>query len=308
MNDQPHDEKLRNEKSFSNRLLRYSFLASVLLNMGWIFWVAHSDIFGSGSFVDTLHPQTIKVVKPIPVRPKPKPPKPLPPPPPPPTPKIQPKIKPLKPIVHPPRPVPRPRPIPTRPVVRPHPQPPTHQPPRQMAVVTTSNKHTATPFMMHNVAPADTGHPTTSGTSDKPIDKPADKPIDKPVDKPIDKPIDKPVVLDKPIVKHDPPVMHHPDNWVPIDMQNASVPNDVRDNISTGDIDSSTLTNDKIVISLVIDGTGHVQSAHIKEGCGNSDLDNRVLEAVKRVHCTPAIQDHIPREVHMNYTYPVSVG
>ncbi len=74
---------LQNEKSLANRILGYSFAASVVINLGWIFWVAHSDIFGSAANIAQLHEKPIKIFKPIPVKPKPKPPKPIPPPPPP---------------------------------------------------------------------------------------------------------------------------------------------------------------------------------------------------------------------------------
>lgn len=122
-----------NEKSLSNRILGYSFLASVVINMGWIAWVGHSDIFRSAATMTNLHPQQFRIYKPIPVPPRPQPAMPLPPPPPPPKPRVQPRIKPLKPIlpiVHHSRPVPRPHPITPRPVTpppvtpRPRPLPP----------------------------------------------------------------------------------------------------------------------------------------------------------------------------------------
>lgn len=89
-------------------------------------------------------------------------------------------------------------------------------------------------------------------------------------------------------------------------MQAASVPDGLGGDVSIDGIDAATITNNKVVISFTIDETGRVRNARVKESCGNSELDNRFLDAVKRAHGTPAIQDHIPRD--QPYSLSFSVG
>jgi len=97
-----------------------------------------------------------------------------------------------------------------------------------------------------------------------------------------------------------------PKNWVPIESQEASYPDNLGDSVSTDGIDSSTITNNKVIIAFVISEEGHVRNAHVRESSGNPDLDQRCIDAVRRARCVPAIQDHIPRDQTVRWTFNVS--
>ena len=320
------------EKSLSNRILGYAFLASVVVNLGWVALVSHSHLFGKGSSPMMLHEKPIKVFKPIPVKPKPKMLKP--PPPPPKMPKVQPKIKPLAQHVHPHPALPRPvtYPAPPRPVTHPaaHPAPPhpvmplTPRPASHpVQVHMTKNRHAiskqtaksgpASPGPISpgpaksgpansgpaNPGPMNPGPASPGPTSPGPAkSEPAPPAQGKP----------EPAKVEKPKIADTPPAVHHPSNWVPIDSREAALPDGMGEDVKKDDIDSNSLTNDKVLISFTIDETGHVRNARIKESCGNPELDNRILEAVQRAHCTPAIQDHIPHEAHLTKPFSVGIG
>lgn len=66
--------------------------------------------------------------------------------------------------------------------------------------------------------------------------------------------------------------------------------------MTTDGIDATSITGTKVVIAFTIDETGHFRDVHVKESSGSSELDNRFLDAVRRGHGSPAIQDHIPRD------------
>ena len=310
-----------NDKPLSKRLLAYSFAASVLINLGWVAWVAHSDIFGSAATITTLREKPIKVFKPIPQKLQPKPKEPPKPPPPPPKPsKHPPKIRPIKPIkplpppkVTPPKPLP-PRPLPPRPQpARPQPPQPQAAPVRTIAVVRTNN-----PQAKHQVAlPAVPNMPPLTQPfvpSQTPVQPQPEQPkpvVEQPKPPPVvEQP--KPLLVQQPkappVVEQPkpPPVVHHPDKWVPIDQQEASFPDNIGDNVQKDDITRESITNSKVVISFTIDETGHARKVRIKESCGNSELDNRFADAVRRTHGKPAIQDHIPRD--QPYELPFDVG
>ena len=274
-------------KSLSNRILGYAFLASVFINIGWITWVAHSDIFGSANNITAARETKIKVFHPIPQKPKPKPPKPLPPPPPP---KQQPRIKP-PPQLHIPRPTP-PRP----------------QPPKQTIQVARTTRSTpnqiALPSVPDNPRPTKPFVPAYTPTPPAP---PAPVVPDTPTPAPA--PAEKPApIAEKPapvVEKPKPVVVRRPDNWVPIDTQEAEGVSDV--DVSLDGVTAESISNNKVVISYTIDEAGRVRGARVKTSCGNSELDNRVLDAVKQKRCVPAIQDHIPRDARETFTYPVNV-
>jgi len=278
-------------KSLSNRILGYAFLASVFINIGWITWVAHSDIFGSANNLTAARETKIKVFHPIPQKPKPKPPKPLPPPPPP---KQQPHIKP-PPQLHIPRPTP------------PRPQPPkqtiqvartTRSTPNQIVLPSVPDSARPTKPFVPTYTPPPPGPPAPV-VPDTPAPAPAPAPVAKPAP-----PAEKPA---PPVEKPKPIVVHHPDNWVKIDTQEASFPKDLGDNVSTDGIESGSITNPKVIISFTIDENGHARGAHIKESCGNSELDNRFLDAVRQGRGVPAIQDHIPRDAPSSLSFSVGV-
>jgi len=280
--ESPEAAGTRARRSLADRILAWSFLASVVVNVAWVALVSHSNLFGGGVVPPTReHP--VKVFKPIPVKPKPKK-KELPPPPPPRQHKITPP-KPLKPIIHPPRPTP------------PRPAPPLHR----MNVATTHNKAAVSPIIVPETAPnPDVVRPTASGDSPV-VTPPAPPPPPAPV-------YHAPPAPPAPVY-HAPPAppapVVHPRGWVPIDTQEASQPDGLGGDVSTDGIEASTITNGKVVISFTIDETGRFRNARIKESCGNSELDNRYLAAVQRGRGTPAIQDHIPRDQPSTYTFPV---
>ncbi len=291
----PDTLTLARQKSFQDRIFGYSTLASLGITFGLLLWIAHSDLFGSAANLADLKPQLIKIVKPpIPQKPKPKKKEP---PPPPPKQKPPPKVKPLKP------PPPQPRPRPQRPT-------PVHR----VAVATTHNTHAVSTVTVPETAPNTDQKPTASGDSPLPTppapvsqppaptpQPPAPKP-EPPAPKP-EPPAPKP---QPPAPKPEPPAPpRHPDNWVPIAVQEASAPDNV--DVSIDGIDGASITNKEVVISFLIDGTGRVRNARVKTSCGNSELDNRVLEAIKRARCQPAIQDHIPREAPASFTFPINV-
>ena len=289
-------KSLKGEKSLSDRILAWAFAGSVVVNLVWIALVSHSHLFGGGSAIPPMKEMAIKVFKVHPPRPKATKPKPPPPPPkrkPPP-----PHQKPLPRVVHhlpPPRPVthPKPRPV-THPTLHPvaHPTPP-HPATHPVQVHNTTNPHTTSKLADKsptepnpadkgptNPGPANSG-PASTGSADKgPVDK---GPLEQ------DKPKE-----DKP--KEDKPKVVHPSNWVPIDTQEASFPENIGSDVSTDGIDGGSITNNKVVITFTIDETGHARNVHVKVSCGNTELDNRFADAVRRAHGTPAIQDHIPRD------------
>lgn len=295
MNETPVEDNLIDEASFqsrtkmenslSNRILGWAFGASVIINIVWVALVSGSNLFGKGGAVPQLHEVKIKTFKPIPVKPKPKPVKP--PPPPPKPPKVQPKITPI----------------------HPHPTPP--QPQRhQVQVHTTTNVHAVSPLTAPPAPPAPPG-PFVPSPTPVPPAPPAPPvpptPPAPPAAAPPAPPPPRPAPPAPPPPPPPPPVVHHPANYnVNIDHQDAVSPSAGDLNVSLDGISGTDITNSKIVISFTIDGTGRVRGARVQEGSGSSELDNRYLEAIRRVHCTPAIQDHIPRESSQTITIPVN--
>ncbi len=272
------------EKSLSDRILGYAFLASVVVNIGWVALVSHSNLFSSGKSPLALHEKPIKVFKPIPVKPKPKPVKP--PPPPPKPPKVQPKITPI----------------------HPHPTPP--QPQRhQVQVHTTTNTHTTSTLASPPVPPAPPG-PFVPSPTPVPPAPPAPLSPPTPPAPPAAAPPAPPAPKAPPPAPPPPPPPpppHHPANYnVNIDQQDAVPPSPDDLGVSLDGIDGAAITNSKIVISFTIDETGRVRNARVTESSGSSELDNRYRDAIARAHCTPAIQDHIPRDSRQTITIPVN--
>ncbi len=288
----PPEETPEKRGSVGGRILAYSFLASVVINLGWLGWVSSSNLFGGKAPLD-LHPQVIKMVK-IAQKPKPKPPKQKPPPPPPP-----PKQKPPPPLKTPPKVQPKIRPRPPPP--RPRPAAPTHQ----VNVVRSNRSVSNAPAVPQSdyTAPG----PVNPGVeTHAPEVKPTPTPDPTPTPTPDPTPAP-PVVKAPPVVHHDPPPPPpppKPKGWVPIESRDAVDVQNV--DVSADGIDSSSINGNEVVISYTIDETGHVKAARVKKSCGSSELDNRVLSAVQRQRCAPAIQDHIPRESREEFHFPVS--
>jgi len=275
----PETQSIAKQKSLADRILALCVLGSVVVNLGWLAWVSNSDLFGSAASLSDLKPQLIKIVKPpIPQKPKPK--KKEPPPPPPKQKPPPPKQRLLKP------PPPRPHPVPHRIT------PPLHR----VQVATTHNTRAVSTITVPQTAPNTDQRPTASGDSVLPTPTHVDP--------------TPPVVHNDPtpVVRNDPPpVVHHdppkPKGWVPIETQEATAPDNL--DVSADGIESGSTTSNEIVISYTIDESGHIKGARITKSSGNSELDRRVLEALRRARCQPAVQDHIPRESHEEYHFPV---
>ena len=268
-----------------DRILKYGLAASVVVNALFVTWVAHSDVFRDGALLPPSRETQIKVFK------RPPPPKP------------QPKIKP-----------PPPPPPPPKSQVMPPPLHVTHvEPPRPIPHTITTPVHTsfrsASNFRLPPSPPAPTGPilpavigpvtappaPPTTGTETTSVMPAPHTEVSPPPPPPA------PLVPPPP-----PPPPVQPMNWVPIDTQAASVPDGLGSDVSVDGIDAGSITNAKVVISFTIDEIGRFRNARVKESCGSSELDNRFLEAVKRAHGTPAVQDHIPRD--QPYSLSFSVG
>lgn len=290
-NQPPEVQSIAKQKSLADRILAYSVIGSLFVNMGWLVWVSNSNLFGGASPAE-LTPKLVKLVKPpIPQKPKPK--KVKPPPPPPKQKIIPPKVRPLKPP--PPHQVPRPQ-----------------QPVHRVAVAVTHNTRAVSTITVPDTAPNTNQLPTASGDSPLPTPPAPTPQPPAPVAPPAPTP-QPPVPVAPPApVYHAPPPVHHdppppppkPQGWVPIETQEATAPPPNLD-VSSDGIESGSTTSSEIVISYVIDKTGRIGEARVTQSSGNSELDRRVLEALKRVRCQPAIQDHIPRESHEEYHFPV---
>ena len=293
----PETQSIAKQKSLADRILALCVLGSVVVNLGWLAWVSNSDLFGSATSLSVLKPQLIKIVKPpIPQKPKPK--KKEPPPPPPKQKPPPPKQRPLKP------PPPRTHPVPHRIT------PPLHR----VQVATTHNTRAVSTITVPQTAPNTDQRPTASGDSPQPT-APAPAPVavtaaptpptpappapTRPAPAPAaEKPVERPKPPPPP-----PPPPPKPKGWVPIETQEATAPDNL--DVSADGIETGSTTSNEIVISYTIDESGHIKGARITKSSGNSELDRRVLEALRRARCQPAVQDHIPRESHEEYHFPV---
>lgn len=296
MNENPQLEPLDTEADFqkknltlerklSDRILAWAFGGSVLVNIAWIVLVSHSSLFGK-SVIPPMQEKEIKVFK----RP-------------PPPPKHKPKPPPPPPIHHPPPPT---KPLPHITHQKP-PPPQVHQ----VQAHTTNNAHTTShlsappapppppgPFVPTS-GPSSPPAPPTPPTPPAPPSPPAAPPPAPPAPPPPPPPLPKP--------PPPPPPPPRPRNYSPIETQAATYP-DVSGDVSLDGIDPSTITPGTVVISFVISETGRVRDAHITKSCGNSEIDNRFLEAVKRTRGTPAIQEHIPHDESQSESFPVGSG
>jgi len=186
--------------------------------------------------------------------------------------------------------------------------PPLHR----VQVATTHNTRAVSTITVPQTAPNTDQRPTASGDSVLPTPTHVDPtpPVVHNDPTPVVRNDPPPVVHnDPPPVVHTdpPPVVHHdppkPKGWVPIETQEATAPDNL--DVSADGIESGSTTSNEIVISYTIDESGHIKGARITKSSGNSELDRRVLEALRRARCQPAVQDHIPRESHEEYHFPV---
>ncbi len=290
--ESPEAAGTRARRSLADRILAWSFLASVVVNIAWVALVSHSNLFGGGVVPPTKeHP--IKVFKPIPVKPKPKK-KELPPPPPPKQRKITPP-KPLKPIIHPPRPTP-PRP-------QPHPQPPLHR----MAVATTHNTQAVSTITVPETSPnPDVVKPTASGESTQPT--PPAPPVQAPVYHA--PPVQAPVYHAPPVqapVYHAPPVQapvyHAPAKPAIPDRDEPEAPASI-DTFSLPDgLDASTISNPNPTAEYDVDAQGHAHNIHISTG--NPEVDRLLKEKIESTRFKPAVHNGVPEEMHATHAFSI---
>ena len=264
-----------------DRILKFCFTASVVVNALFVTWVSHSDLFSSGAVLPPLRETQIKIFK------RPPPPKPAPKIKPPPPPKQQ---------AH----------VPTPPLL--HAQPPRPVEHVQQVRVTSSVRSASNiqvppspPSPLAPVVPAAPGAVTNPPAPPPPFVEQAVPPASPPAPEPRPE-----VVLPPPPAPPAPPPPPvQPGNWSPIDVRSASLPDGLGSDVTADGIDAGSITNSKVVISFTIDETGHIRKARVKESSGSSELDNRFLEAVRRGRGTPAIQDHIPRDQPYSLTFNV---
>jgi len=286
--ESPEAAGTRARRSLADRILAWSFLASVVVNIAWVALVSHSNLFGGGVVPPTReHP--VKVFKPIPVKPKPKK-KELPPPPPPKQHKITPP-KPLKPLIHPPRPTP-PRP-------QPHPQPQLHR----MAVATTHSRNAVSTITVPETSQnPDVVKPTASGESTQPT-PPAPTP-------PPPAPEPKYVAPTPPApVYHAPPPPPPPVYHAPPPPRKAAIPDrdepEAIGNIegfSLPEVDPASITNPTVTAEWDVDAQGHPH--HIKiPSSGNAEVDRKLLEWIQNFRFRPAAHNGVAEEAHLSIPF-----
>lgn len=321
-----------NGKASSNRILGYSFLASVLINMGWVAWIAHSSIFGSAVTMTTLHERPIRIFKPVPVKPRPKPKTvtPLPPPPPPKQAKAPPEIKPLRQVLHlraishmPPSPhkqTVRPAPMVSQAQTAPATTPVAARPvslPRPIAVAQSPRSMSS---LLRTPSPENIGpvQPTAPSPTPQTTQAPAVRQPEPTVKQP--EPVAKrpePAVKQSeptPVVRHasevraqpeaEPPRrVEHPKGWVNIEAREATLEGDIEvpplpDGVELGQLESTT-----VIISYEVDESGHPTNVKVRKRSGNSELDEKCIEAVRRARYLPAVQDHIPYAARTSFSF-----
>ena len=281
MNDTPQPDNLQTEKSFSDRILGYSLAASLFINLGWVLWVAHSDIFGSANIIP-LHEKPIKIFKPIPQKPKPpKPPKP----PPPPPPQKQPKIKP--PPIHIQRPTPRP-PVPTH----------------QFKVATTTNTHAVSNIVVPttpDTAPPPQPVMPSPGPSvvapPPPVEQPPPPVVVPPPPVEPPKPEPKPEVVAPPPPPPPPPKPRMPDRDEPEVVGSF-------DDITLPSFDPSTVSVTQISATWEVDERGHPSNIHLSpRTSGNSEVDSAIVEAIRKFRFRPRVHNGQAEAAELSHTF-----
>lgn len=287
--ESPEAAGTRARRSLADRILAWSFLASVVVNIAWVALVSHSNLFGGGVVPPTReHP--VKVFKPIPVKPKPKK-KELPPPPPPKQHKIQPP-KPLKPLIHPPRPTP-PRP-------QPHPQP-SHQVP----VARTNNKNAPPAPFIPDAPAADNSKPFISSPG-PPVAVPKPEPPVEPTP-PVQyvPPVQKAPAVQAPVYHAPPPPPPPPPPKKPAipDRDEPGVPTSI-DTFSLPDgTDTSTISNPNPTAEFDVDAQGHAHNIHISTG--NPEVDRLLKEKIESTRFKPAVHNGVPEEGHSTHAFSI---
>lgn len=76
-----------------------------------------------------------------------------------------------------------------------------------------------------------------------------------------------------------------------------SVPDPDTDGIDASEVKGSC------VVSFDVGENGRVSNVRVKKSSGSSDFDRACQAAMRRAHCVPAIQDHIPQVQPMTYSF-----
>ena len=284
----PETESIARQRSFADRILGYSVLGSVLINIGWLAWVSNSDLFGSAANLADLKPQLIKIVKP-PIVQKPKPKK-KEPPPPPPKQKPPPKIKPLK---QPPRPRPRPQPRPRQ----------TPTPIKQVAVAHTNNAFAKPTFQepppqenTNSGKPVESGSSPVETPNPQPEPKPEPRPEPKPEPRPQPQPQPKPAVIEKPRVVEQ-PKPRIPDRDVPAIIGSFS-------DINLPQFDPSSVNTTSVSVTWSVDERGHPSNIKFRP-TGNSDVDDAIRSAIQGFRFKPAVHNGVAETVTMEHRFDI---
>ncbi len=287
-NQTPETQSIAKQRSLADRILLYSVVGSLLVNLGWLALVSNSNLFGGGGVAD-LTPKLVKLVKPpIPQKPKPK--KPKPPPPPPKQKVVPPKIRPLKPP--PPHQVPRPQPRQPTPVHR-------------MAVATTHNARAVSNVVVPETAPNVDQKPTASGDSAV-VTPPA--PAPPPPTPPAPTPPAPAPAPPAPVVHHDPPPPPAPKPPPPppskpkiADRNEPAIIGSFSD-ISLPEFDATTLNSPSVTVTWEVDERGRTSSIKFRP-TGNSDVDSAIRNAVQGFRFKPAAHNGEAEAAHMEHTF-----
>ncbi len=285
--ESPEAAGTRARRSLADRILAWSFLASVVVNIAWVALVSHSNLFGGGA-VPALKEHPIKVFHPIPVKPKPKK-KELPPPPPPKQRKITPP-KPLKPIIHPPRPTP------------PRPAPP--QPSHQVTVVRTNNKNAPPAPFIPDAPVTDNSKPFISSPGPPVVVPKPEPPVEQAPPIKYEPPVQQaPPVKYEPPVQKAPPVKYEPPKSAIPDRDEPEAPASI-DTFSLPDgLDASTISNPNPTAEYDVDAQGHAHNIHISTG--NPEVDRLLKEKIESTRFKPAVHNGVPEEMHATHAFSI---
>ncbi|HEX5324430.1 MAG TPA: hypothetical protein VFW40_11630 [Capsulimonadaceae bacterium] len=302
---------------FRDKLLAYSFAASIALNAFFLILVGNSGIFQHADAIQDLRAQQIEVYKPpIPEKPRPLP-KVVPQ-----KSKTEPKIHPRRPEVKPvpsshpkPAPTPQPAPVqnhtaqPTRPApavfvrtsqqsTRPNPRPDPFVPlsphpgvahprvsqpvPRPAANIGSTSAQGA---VVAQPSPAPVFHAAPpQPVAPQPAAQPAPRPDPTPP-APADTPKPRPRSTE-----HDRGTPEIVGDWGALTLPS--------------DYDPNTLTTTRIEARWVVDKTGHARHISVPS-CGNSEIDDQIRRFIEDHHYEPAVQNGEPQDCPIEHTFVI---
>jgi hypothetical protein len=235
-----------------DKLLIYSTVISILVNILFVILVGNSDIFQVQAIKNELHAQHIKLVRP-PIK-RPPPPKRKPPPPP----KQQ---------------------------VKQLPPPPTPQPVVQRQIVQPI--HQAAPVQVPISSPKgnEVAGPTTQTPPPAVVAPPA--PTPPPAPPPVVAPPPPVVVAPPPPVVVAPTKPRKPVHTVPEAIGNWADTIQMPDGVGAGDLSATD-----IVATFLVDASGHAHFERMKpKSTGNRDIDDAIKNAIESIKFIPATDD-----------------